>query len=116
MTDREPVRSPRSRVPTLLAASTVGVYLLILAGVTDVLANAASVCPAWPACGGSLLAPTGGDPRLLIVLGHRLAALVVAGLLVWTAVAAWRGGLDRRVRGAVAAAILLYPVEVCIGA
>jgi len=103
-------------VPALLAASTVGVYLLILAGVTSVLANAASACPTWPACGGHLLSSPTNDPRLLIVIGHRFAALVVAGLLVWTAVAAWRGGVDRRVQGAIGVAILLYPVEVWIGA
>ncbi|MFB6130551.1 MAG: heme o synthase [Salinigranum sp.] len=106
--------APNSRVPALLAASTVGVYLLILAGVTNVLAHAASACPAWPACGGLLFASR--DPRLLVVLGHRLTALLVAGLLLVTAVAARRAGLERRVQAAVAASILLYPVEVWIGA
>jgi len=104
----------RVRVPTLLAATTVGVYLLILVGVTNALASATSACPTWPLCGGRAFA--GADLRLLVVVAHRLATVVVAGLLAWTAYAAWVRGVSTRVAVAIGAAAVLYPLEVWIGA
>ena len=100
----------------LLAATTVGVYLLILLGVTNVLANAASACATWPLCGGQSTSTSLVDPRLLVVLAHRLATVVVAGLVAWTAYEAWVRGVSRRIGAAIATATLLYPVEVWIGA
>jgi protoheme IX farnesyltransferase len=51
-----------------------------------------------------------------VALGHRVTAVVVGGLVIAAAVAAWRSGASRRVRAATAGALALYPVQVAIGA
>jgi len=103
-----PGRSPAG----LLAAAAVGVYLLVVAGATAAVADAAAACGTWPACRGAAL----WDVGLLVAWGHRLAAVVGGLLVAAAAVAAWRGGSPTRVRAAVAVAALLYPLQVAIGA
>jgi len=107
------LRPDGRRLSTLLAASTVGVYVLILAGVTTAVTAASGACPGWPACGRPLLASM--EPALAVALGHRLAALVVGVLIAATAVVVWRRHAERRVRLAVGIALALYPAEVWVG-
>ncbi|MFB6074549.1 MAG: heme o synthase [Haloarculaceae archaeon] len=104
----------RARITTLLTASAVGIYLLVLAGVSNALADAAGACPTWPACGGRLTTAFG--PRLGIVLAHRLTALLVGGLLLVTAVTVIRHDSRTRIRAALGATLVLYPIEVWLGA
>ena len=47
-------RSGGDRLAWLLAATAVGVYLLVIAGTTAVV-DAASACPTWPVCEGPVL-------------------------------------------------------------
>jgi len=113
----------RPRLTSLLAAATVGVYLLVVVGATAALTEAVAACRSWPLCGGPVT-----DPQVAIAVGHRLAAAVVAVLVVLAAVAAWRewgveadgeaapGGVSRRVRAAVTVALALYPAQVAVGA
>ncbi len=98
----------RPTFTTLLAGAVVGVYLLVVAGATATIADAAAACGGWPLCDGSLTASTA------IALGHRALAAVVGLLVVATAVVGWRD-TTRRVRGALAVAIALYPVQVAVG-
>lgn len=100
-----------SRVPTLLAAAAVGVYLLVVIGATTTLSNAAAACTTWPACGVDL-----ADPQLLIAWGHRVAA-VLAGLVVLAAiVATWRTPAPRRAKLVLVIPFVCYPIQVGIGA
>jgi protoheme IX farnesyltransferase len=99
------------RLTRLLSAAVVGVYLLVVVGATAALADAARACGTWPGC--SLAGPV--DPALAVAVGHRIAAAVVGLLVVVTAVVAWRGDASRRVRSALAVAVLLYPVQVLVG-
>jgi len=99
------------RLTRMLSAAVVGVYLLVVVGATAALADAAAACGTWPGC--SLAGPL--DPALLVAVGHRVAAAVVGLLVLLAAVRVWRTGADRRVRGAVTAAVLLYPVQVLVG-
>jgi protoheme IX farnesyltransferase len=99
------------RLTRLLSAAVVGVYLLVVVGATAALADAARACGTWPGC--SLVGPV--DPALAVAVGHRVAAAVVGLLVVVAAVAAWRAGARRRVRWALAVAVLLYPVQVLVG-
>jgi protoheme IX farnesyltransferase len=101
----------RPGVTTLLAAAAVGVYLLVVAGATAALADAARACSSWPGCAGSPL-----DPAVAVALGHRAVALVVGALVLASAVAAVRAGTARRVTAAVLVALVLYPVQVGVGA
>jgi len=99
------------RLTRLLSAAVVGVYLLVVVGATAALADAARACGTWPGC--SLAGPLG--PALAVAVGHRVAAAVVGLVVVVAAVTAWRTGVDRRVRWALTAAVLLYPAQVLVG-
>jgi protoheme IX farnesyltransferase len=96
---------------TLLAGAALGVYLLVVAGATAALAAAARACPGWPVCDASL-----ARPEVVVALGHRALALVVGALVLATAVAVFRADTSRRVRAATAAAAVLFPVQMLVGA
>ncbi|MFB6080827.1 MAG: heme o synthase [Haloferacaceae archaeon] len=103
------------RFSGLLAATAMGVYLLLLVGATTAVTDAASACAAWPACGDGWMLPTTAAGAL--ALAHRIAAVAVGVLVVGVAVAAWRDRTRRtRVRSALALAALLYPVQAALGA
>ncbi|MFB6094027.1 MAG: heme o synthase [Halanaeroarchaeum sp.] len=105
-------RPARPDATTLIVASTVGTYLLILAGVSNALANASAACSTWPLCGGPWLASTG----TLVVVAHRLAAVVVGAILLVTVAQAFTTPTARRERLALGVAVVLYPFEVLLGA
>ena len=107
-------RFPSISLPGLLAATTMGVYLLLVAGAVTSVTDAASACMAWPACGDGLSLPTTTDGW--IAVGHRLAAVVVGIVLLGTTVIAYRRGVERRVAAALGLALALYPVQAGIGA
>ncbi|MFB6354096.1 MAG: heme o synthase [Halobacteriales archaeon] len=107
-------RPDRARVDTLLAGTAIGVYLLIVLGAATSVLDGAVACPTWPACHGRWLVGL-DDPGLAVAWLHRLATLVVGVLLLATAVAA-RQRATRRVRAAVGLAVLLYPVQIGLGA
>jgi protoheme IX farnesyltransferase len=94
---------------SLLAAAVVGVYVLVIVGATAALADAAAACNGWPLCRGDL-----SDPSVLVALFHRAVAGVVGLLVAVAAAVSWSGG-SRRVRAALASALLLYPVQAAIG-
>jgi protoheme IX farnesyltransferase len=101
----------RSERPTsLLAAAVVGVYVLVVVGATAALADAAAACHGWPLCGGDLT-----NPAVLVALLHRAAAGVVGLLILAVAVLGWNS-LDGRAKVALAAAVLLYPAQIAVGA
>lgn len=97
----------QSKVTTVLATAVVGVYLLVVAGATAAVADAAAACGTWPLC-------TPDSPAALVGLGHRLAA-GLAGLLVAAAVVLGWSHVGRRVKAALTVAVALYPVQVAVG-
>jgi len=103
------------RFSGLLAATAVGVYLLVVVGATTTLTDAAASCPTWPACNGQFL-PSPSEPLLVVAWGHRVVALAVAGLVLASTAVAWLGDADARVRVAVLAAAVAYLVQVGVGA
>ncbi|MFB6153318.1 MAG: heme o synthase [Halodesulfurarchaeum sp.] len=97
----------------LLAASTIGVYLMVLVGTTTSLLDAGSACASWPTCNGGLL--PAGEATAVLAWGHRLVGLVVGLVLIATVFASvWEG--DRRIRMGVAVAAFLYPIQTGLGA
>ncbi len=95
---------------SFLAATVLGVYILVVVGATASLAEAAAACNGWPLCSGDLR-----DPDVIVALGHRAVALIVGVLLAITVAIGWRHH-DRRVTRLLAAAVILYPLQVAIGA
>jgi len=105
----------RLSLPTLLAATALGVYVLIVGGATAGIAEAARACSNWPLCRGPV---TLSDPALLVAWTHRITAAIV-GLLVGATVVVTithRNDIRPRVIGAVTVAGLLFPVQIAIGA
>jgi protoheme IX farnesyltransferase len=101
-----------SRLTALLAASVLGVYLLVVVGATAALAEAARACSSWPGCAGADLS----EPAVLVALGHRAVATLVGIVVLATAVVGVRADADRRVTVALLAALALFPVQVSVGA
>jgi len=102
------------RFPGLLAASAIGVYLLLLVGTTVAVTDAVETCAAWPACGDGLTLPTTAAGAL--VVGHRIAAVLVGLLVLVAGVAAWRADTRRRTRLALAVSLVCYPAQAALGA
>jgi protoheme IX farnesyltransferase len=94
----------------MLAATVLGVYLLVVVGATTALAEAVTSCTSWPLCSGPLT-----EPAVAIATGHRLVAALVGLLGLATAVVGWSTA-SRRVRSALLVAGVLFPVQVGIGA
>jgi len=103
---------------TLLAATAMGVYLLVVVGATATIADAAQACSGWPVCEGPV---TLSNTALLVAWGHRLTAVLVGALVLVTGVV----GLLRHVRSerprsrvaaALGVALVLFPVQVALGA
>ncbi len=104
----------RTRFSGLLAATAIGVYLLLVIGATTSLTDAASACSTWPTCHAPV------DPldqtQLAVAWGHRLAAVLVGLLVVASTAAAWFGDATDRVRYALAFGTALYVIQVGVGA
>jgi len=105
----------RQPLPALLATTAVGVYLLVVAGATAAIAEAARTCSSWPLCQGPV---TLSDPALLVAWGHRITAVVVGVLVLATAAAALANRTETRPRvlGALGVAVVCFPVQVALGA
>ncbi|WP_290811010.1 heme o synthase [Halovivax sp.] len=105
----------RTRFAVLLVAATVATYLLIALGTAVSTTGSAGSCTTWPSCeSGWALGPVTGDA--LLFWSHRAAALVAGVLLVATAFAARRLDVDGYTRAGIATALVLYPIQVGVGA
>ena len=93
----------------------MGVYLLIIVGATTALTDAAAACPTWPACNGRWIVPL-QDTELVIAWGHRVVALLVGVLVLVAVLVSWLQRNPRRVRAALLIPLLLYPLQIWIGA
>jgi protoheme IX farnesyltransferase len=102
----------RSRFLTLLAATTMGAYLLVIAGATTALTDASAACSTWPACGGQY--PFDGA-AVTIAWTHRLLAALVGIGVITSLFVGWKHE-STRVRWALAIPATLYPVQIGIGA
>jgi protoheme IX farnesyltransferase len=100
-------------LPDALAVAALGVYVLVVAGTTAALEDAAAACSTWPTC---RLPTTLADTGLIVAWGHRLTAALVAIAVVGAAVIAWRTDTSRRVRAAATAPLALYPAQIAVGA
>lgn len=98
----------------LLAATMVGVYLLVIAGATTAMADGAAACSGWPTCDGRWIVLETGP--MAVAWLHRLLAGIVAVLLLATVVAAIRHAPTTPVLTAVVGAGVLYPIQIAIGA
>jgi len=106
----------RSRFPELLAGIAIAIYVLVVVGATTALLDAGAACHTWPACGGEWLVSPGDSIERIVAWGHRVLALAVAGLLLVALGIAWRRGAGGRVTASLATVVVLYPVQIALGA
>jgi len=97
----------------LLAATAVGVYLLVIAGATAAITDAVAACRGWPVCQGPV---TLAEPALLIAWSHRLTAVAVGVLAIATVAIGLRTAALGRVKAALVVGLALYPVQIALGA
>ena len=102
-------------ISSLLLASAIGIYALVIVGATVSITEASATCSTWPTCNGQWLVPL-NETGLLVAMGHRILALVVGGLVIATLLLTWIRGAPRRVRWAMLLVALLYPIQVGVGA
>lgn len=104
------------RIRRLVGVSAVLTGLLMVLGVYTAATGAGLTCAGrWPLCDGFLgLFPANWSS--FIEWFHRLVAMVTGFVILGTTVFAWRRGADRRVRLALAAATILLPSQIVLGA
>lgn len=104
-----------STITPLLVSGAIGIYALVIVGATVSVNEGAAACSTWPSCNGQWIVPL-GDTTLVVVMAHRLLALVVGALLLLGLAGVWFLGAPRRIRAALIAVTALYPVQVALGA
>lgn len=101
----------------LLLVTAVSTALTALLGVFTASTGAGLTCEArWPLCDGAVFGLFPANFMSFIEWSHRLVAMITGLLIVGSAVAAWRGGHQRRVRFATLGALLLTPLQIVFGA
>jgi cytochrome c oxidase assembly protein subunit 15 len=90
--------------------------ILLLLGVYTAAVGAGLTCgQRWPLCDGFLGLFPANWPSF-VEWFHRLVAMVTGVVVLGTTVAAWRCGRSRRVRYALAGALLVLPSQIVLGA
>lgn len=103
------------RTTDALFTLVLGVYVLMLAGATTAVTGASAACPTWPACNG-LTSGEGISALVIVVLSHRVLALIVGLGLLWLTWHVRGDSVAKGVRRPIIAAVTLYPVQVAVGA
>ncbi|SDQ43580.1 heme o synthase [Natronobacterium texcoconense] len=105
----------RTRFTSLLIATTIATYVLIVLGTAVSTTGSADTCATWPSCSTEwAIGPITSDG--LLFWGHRAVALVTGLLLAGAAYTASKIDLDRATRAGLAFACVLFPVQVGVGA
>jgi len=101
------------RFVTLSALTTVAIYAVIATGATAASASATG-CSGWPVCADTVGTLFSGST--LFVVGHQLLTAVAGILLLFTLAGAFQSDVSRPVRLLVTTAVVLFPVQVGLGA
>ncbi|WP_254545639.1 COX15/CtaA family protein [Halomarina pelagica] len=105
------------RFRTLVGASAGLTFLLVLLGVYTAAAGAGLTCNArWPLCDGAVFGLFPANWASFVEWFHRLVAMVTGFVILGTTISAWRSGVERRVRYALALATLVLPSQIVLGA
>jgi cytochrome c oxidase assembly protein subunit 15 len=105
-----------TRLRRLVGVSAALTGVLMVLGVYTAAAGAGLTCAGrWPFCDGFLgLFPANWSS--FIEWFHRLVAMITGFVILGTTITAWRGDADRRVRLSLAAATILLPSQIILGA
>ncbi|GGJ05899.1 hypothetical protein GCM10008995_14640 [Halobellus salinus] len=105
-----------TRLRRLVGVSAALTGVLMVLGVYTAATGSGLTCAGrWPLCDGFLgLFPANWSS--FIEWFHRFVAMVTGFVILGTTITAWRDGADRRVRAALAAATILLPSQIVLGA
>ena len=105
-----------TRFRQLLTVTTALTFALILLGVYTGAIGAGLTCQGrWPLCDGWLgLFPA--NWASFVEWFHRFVAMITGFAILGSTVAAWRGDYSSRIRYATAAATVVLPIQVLLGA
>src|SRR6266540_4313430 len=103
-----------TRFRRLAVVSTAATFILIAVGGLVRATDSGLGCPDWPRCFGKLVPPA--EFHAWIEHAHRLVASVIIVLVTVLAVAAWRTGQARGIRGATIGAVALVLGQALLGA
>ena len=102
---------PDLRTDGLLAATAMGVYLLVMLGVTTEMTAALDACVGRVVCTPT----TAGWDAAGVVMGHRLLAVIVGLVGAITTIRIWQSRVRMRTKAAVAGAAVVYPLQALAG-
>lgn len=113
----EPARSEQAAKIKSAAMTTTGaIYLQILLGAVMRHSGAGLAIPDFPLAFGRLFPPT-LDFAIGIHFAHRMGALVVTALVIWTGLRVWRmARAERRLARPAAVLVLLVAIQIALGA
>jgi len=105
-----------ARLRRLVGLSAALTGILMVLGVYTASTGAGLTCAGrWPFCDGFLgLFPANWSS--FVEWFHRLVAMITGFVVLGTTISAWRQGVDRRVRLALAGATILLPSQIILGA
>ncbi|MDL5361500.1 COX15/CtaA family protein [Halalkalicoccus sp. NIPERK01] len=107
----------RSRLRSLLVATTGLTYVLLLIGIYTAAAGAGLTCAGrWPLCDGAVFGLFPANWPSFIEWFHRLVAMIAGFVVIGATYGAWRWQDDRRIRLAMTVALALYPLQALLGA
>lgn len=89
-------------------ATSVAIFLLLIAGSLVVGLKAGLACPDWPLCHGRIIPPLEG--KVLVEYFHRLLSLFVSLLVLWNVIVAWR----KRKHSPIAARLTFFSIFLLI--
>ena len=101
------------RLRTLMGATLLATFALVLSGSYMVGHGFGSSCATWPLCGGTLL-PDGEAG--VVHMTHRYIAVGVGALIVALTAVAWRSGAGAPVRWATATVLTIFVIQALLGA
>jgi cytochrome c oxidase assembly protein subunit 15 len=106
------------RLTRRLAGLSAGLtFVLVLLGVYTAADGAGLTCAGrWPLCDGAVFGLFPANWPSFVEWLHRLWAIVTGFVVLGTTVRAFRQGVDRKVRYALAGATLVLPSQVILGA
>ncbi|UWM55610.1 COX15/CtaA family protein [Salinirubellus salinus] len=106
------------RLTRRLAGLSAGLtFVLVLLGVYTAADGAGLTCAGrWPLCDGAVFGLFPANWPSFVEWFHRLWAMVTGFVVLGTTIRAFRQGVDRKVRYALAGATLVLPSQIVLGA
>ena len=117
MTLRSRLAASTPSLGSIAVATTALTFVLMLLGIWTAVGGYGLTCEGrWPFCDGAVFGLFPANFGSFVEWFHRLVAMVTGFAIMGTAIAAWRGGAERRVQAAFVLALLITPMQIVLGA